>query len=145
MSKQHHAKSIWCNTLLISLIWVLKCHLWPITSKQGTCRLNAFQDISPFVLKKRKIKSYQDLCLTIKVQYCIQFTHERYHLWAAKVLFQIKGISHFFFRKWQVPCFVVMGHILCLGKMCDFIQLLKLSICVSINIPQENNGTQIKD
>ena len=29
-------------------------HLWPITSEQGTCQLNAFQDISTFVWEKNK-------------------------------------------------------------------------------------------
>ena len=40
--------------------------------------------------KKKEIK---DLFLTIELQCCIQFTQERYHLWADKMLFQIKEIS----------------------------------------------------
>ena len=48
-----------CNTVAIKNIkskWpeLYNKQIWPITSKQGTCRLNAFQDISPFVWEKSK-------------------------------------------------------------------------------------------
>ena len=29
-------------------------NMWPITSKQGSCRQDAFQDITPFVCEKNK-------------------------------------------------------------------------------------------
>ena len=53
--------------------------------------------------------------MAIKLQCCIQFTHEKHPFWADKILFQIKGISHFFWKR-QVPCFIVTGHICSIQK-----------------------------
>ena len=39
--------SIWTNDLSLG-------NIFPITSKQGTCQLNAIQDISPFVWEKQR-------------------------------------------------------------------------------------------
>ena len=39
--------------------WLLACIIVTITSKQGTCQMSAFQDISPFVWEiTKKIKIY---------------------------------------------------------------------------------------
>ena len=39
---------------LFSSPYLQKFKMWLITSKQGTCWLNAFQDISSFVCEKNK-------------------------------------------------------------------------------------------
>ena len=41
--------------------------------------------------------------MTVRLQCCIQFLHERCHLWADRMLFQIKGISQHFFENNKCP------------------------------------------